>query len=82
MVLQEKIYTLQTGTAQPGVNKANIANLKIPIPPLERQEEIIRQLNDIYDKNTKLQEEIELNKQLANNVISGIVKKDNTTSST
>ena len=80
MVLQEKIYKLQTGTAQPGVNKANIANLNIPIPPLKRQEEIVKQLNDIYTKNIKLQEEIELNKQFANNVISGIVKKDDTSS--
>ena len=79
--IQEKIYKLQTGTAQPGVNKAHIANLNIPIPPLKRQEEIVKQLNDIYTKNIKLQEEIELNKQFANNVISGIVKKDDTTSS-
>jgi len=80
MVLQEKIYKLQTGTAQPGVNKAHIANLNITIPPLKRQEEIVKQLNDIYTKNIKLQEEIELNKQFANNVISGIVKKDDTSS--
>ena len=80
MVLQEKIYKLQTGTAQPGVNKVHIANLNIPIPPLKRQEEIVKQLNDIYTKNNKLKEEIELNKQFANNVISGIVKKDDTSS--
>jgi hypothetical protein len=80
MVLQEKIYKLQTGTAQPGVNKTHIANLNIPIPPLERQEKIVIQLNDIYTKNIKLQEEIESNKQFANSIISGIVKKNDISS--
>jgi type I restriction-modification system DNA methylase subunit len=57
MVLQEKIYKLQTGTAQPGVNKAHIANLKIPIPSLERQQEIVKYLDFIYEKANKTSNE-------------------------
>ncbi len=40
-ILQEQIYKLQTWTAQPGVNKEHICKLKIPIPSLEKQQEIV-----------------------------------------
>jgi type I restriction-modification system DNA methylase subunit len=74
MVLQEKIYKLQTGTAQPSVNKAHIANLNIPIPPLKRQEEIVEycEYNDTLIK--QLEKEIEINKKQAQQFITGIVK--------
>lgn len=75
IVLQDRIYKLQTGVAQPGINKEDVANLTIPVPPLKRQEEIVARMTDIYAKNVKLQEEIELNKQKANNIILEVVKK-------
>ena len=53
LVIQQKIYDLQKGTAQPGVNKADIEKLKIPIPPLEKQKEIVLYLDFIYEKCNK-----------------------------
>jgi type I restriction enzyme S subunit len=75
LVLQDKLYSLQTGTAQPGINKEHVSKLKIPIPSLERQKEIVEycEYNDILIK--QLEKEIENNKKQAQQFISGIVKK-------
>jgi type I restriction enzyme S subunit len=53
LVLQDKLYSLQTGTAQPGINKEHVSKLKIPIPSLERQKEIVKYLDFIYEKANK-----------------------------
>ena len=47
--IQYKIYKLQTGTAQPHVYSKNLQNIKIPIPSIERQQEIVKYL-DLYTK--------------------------------
>jgi type I restriction enzyme S subunit len=39
---QEKIYAYQTGSAQPHVYSSDIAKFKIPVPPLEIQEEFVK----------------------------------------
>jgi type I restriction enzyme, S subunit len=72
LVLQDKLYSLQTGTAQPGINKEHISKLKIPIPSLERQEEIVKYLDFIYEKanktsNEKISELKRLNEFCLNN---------------
>ncbi len=72
LVLQDKLYSLQTGTAQPGVNKEHISNLKIPIPTLQRQQEIVKYLDFIYEKanktsNEKILELKKLNELYLNN---------------
>lgn len=41
LVLQNNLYNLQKGTAQPGIKKEQIAELQIPIPTLERQQFIV-----------------------------------------
>ena len=38
--LQDKIYKLQTGTAQPHIYSKNLEKLKIPIPSLEKQKDV------------------------------------------
>jgi restriction endonuclease S subunit len=53
IILQEKLYSLQTGTAQPGVNKEKISQLKISVPSLEKQREIVEYLDFIYEKANK-----------------------------
>jgi len=40
--IQDYIYTLQTGAGQPHVNKESLSKIEIPIPSLEKQEEIIK----------------------------------------
>jgi type I restriction-modification system DNA methylase subunit len=39
--IQDKIYKLQSGTAQPHVYSKNLSQMKIPIPPIDKQREII-----------------------------------------
>lgn len=57
--IQESIFKLQTGTAQPHIYAKTIENLNIPVIPLQAQEEISNQINDCNAKIVKLQEEIE-----------------------
>ena len=75
---QDKIYKSQTGTAQPHVYSKDLKDLKIPIPSLERQKEIVEycEYNDTLIK--KLEKEIENNKKQAQQFITGIVKADDT----
>jgi type I restriction enzyme S subunit len=72
--IQDKIYNLQTGTAQPHIYSKDLQNIKIPIPSLERQQEIIEYC--AYNDNLikQLEKEIENNKQLAQQFLTGIVK--------
>jgi len=71
---QDKIYKSQTGTAQPHVYSKDLQNLKIPVPSLERQKEIVEycEYNDTLIK--QLEKEIENNKKQAQQFITGIVK--------
>jgi len=75
--LNENISILEKGFI--GANHKNIShnyleNLKIPIPSLVRQTEIVKYLSDIDAKNKQLEIEIENNKKQAQLFISGIVK--------
>ena len=69
---QDKIYKLQTGTAQPHIYSKNLENIKIPIPSLEKQKEIVLYLDFIYNKcnktsNDKIDELKKLNEFCLNN---------------
>ena len=72
LYLQDTIYKLQTGTAQPHVYSKNLEKLKIPIPSIEKQKEIISYLDFIYEKcnktsNDKIDELKKLNEFCLNN---------------
>ena len=73
--LQNKIYKSQTGTAQPHIYSKNLEKLKIPVPSIEKQKEIVEycELNNNLIK--QLENEIEQNKIQANLFLSNIVKK-------
>ena len=68
------LINLYQGTAQKVISKTNLKSIKIPIPSLERQKEIVKYLefNDTLIK--QLEKEIENNKRLAHQFITGIVK--------
>jgi type I restriction-modification system DNA methylase subunit len=75
--LSINIELLQKGFVGVGlqhISKEYISNIKIPIPSLERQREIIEQceLNDVLIQ--QLEKEIENNKKQAHQFITGIVK--------
>jgi type I restriction-modification system DNA methylase subunit/restriction endonuclease S subunit len=74
-LIQPELLSIAKGTAQLGINQENFYKLKIPIPSLERQKEIVEycEYNDILIK--QLEKEIENNKKQAQQFISGIVKK-------
>jgi type I restriction enzyme S subunit len=65
---------LYTGVAIKNISKTNIAGIKIPIPSLEKQKTIVAYLDYIYEKIKQLENEIENNKELAEQFIKGIVK--------
>jgi len=73
--IEEHLISLGKGTAQPCINMDKLKSIKIPVPSLERQKEIVEycEYNDILIK--QLEKEIENNKKQAQQFISGIVKK-------
>lgn len=55
--LQNKLYKLQNGPAQPGIKKEQIEKLKIPIIPIEKQNKIVKFLDELYEnKQIKIQD--------------------------
>jgi len=64
----------RTGSAHPKLSGSSLKSIKIPIPPLERQREIVEycEYNDTLIK--QLEKEIENNKKQAQQFITGIVK--------
>jgi type I restriction-modification system DNA methylase subunit len=70
----EKLDQLKTGVGIPNITKGTLENLKIHIPSLERQKEIVDycEFNDTLIQ--QLKKEIEQNKKQAHLFISGIVK--------
>jgi type I restriction enzyme S subunit len=63
--IQNNIYKLQTGAGQPHVYSKDIANLKIKIPSLEKQKEIVEYLDYNNEIIKNLEKEIEFNKKQA-----------------
>ena len=71
---KDYLTNLYQGTAQKVISKTNLKSIKIPIPSLERQKEIVEycEYNDTLIK--QLEKEIENNKKQAQQFITGIVK--------
>ena len=55
--IDEKVLDLAQGTAQPNISTNDIANIKIQIPSLELQQEIVKYLDFIYEKANKTSNE-------------------------
>jgi type I restriction enzyme S subunit len=72
--IDEKVLDLAQGTAQPNISTNDIATIKIPIPSLERQQEIVAycEANDALIQ--QLEMDIVNNKKEAQQFIDGIVK--------
>lgn len=72
--IQPELLSIAKGTAQLGINQENFYKLKIPVPSIERQKEIVEycEYNDTLIK--QLEKEIENNKKQAQQFITGIVK--------
>ena len=68
------LTNLYQGTAQKVISKTNLKSIKIPVPSLDKQQEIVVycEFNDTLIK--QLEKEIENNKRLAQQFITGIIK--------
>jgi len=55
--IDRKILNLAQGTAQPNISTNDISNIKIPFPSVERQQEIVKYLDFIYEKANKTSNE-------------------------
>jgi len=51
--IQDKIYKLQTGTAQPHIYSKDLLDIKIPIPTLDKQQEVVKYLDFIFERANK-----------------------------
>jgi type I restriction enzyme M protein len=51
--IQPELLSIAKGTAQLGINQTNFYGIKIPIPPLEKQKEIVEYLDYIYEVANK-----------------------------
>jgi type I restriction enzyme S subunit len=69
-----KILGLAQGTAQPNISTGDISNIKIPIPSLERQKEIVEYCENNYLLIKQLEKEIESNKKQATQFMATIIK--------
>jgi len=57
------------------ISKEYVSNIEIPIPSIEKQKEIIKQIDDLNDENKKLEEQIKQNINKAKHIISCMVIK-------
>ena len=72
---QNIIYGCARGTAQKNLDMNKFKKLKIPIPTIEQQNEIIKQIDALNDENKKLEEQIKENIKKSKQIISGMVVK-------
>jgi len=72
---QNIIYDCARGTAQKNLDMNKFKKLKIPIPTIEQQNEIIKQIDALNDENKKLEEQIKENIKKSKQIISGMVVK-------
>lgn len=68
------LTNLYQGTAQKVISKTNLKSIKIPIPPLERQQEIVKYCESNDALIEQLEKEIENNKKCAQQFMLNIVK--------
>ena len=50
--IKDKIYKLQTGSAQPHIYSKNLQNIKIPIPSLKDQKKIIEEIEKVESEQS------------------------------
>ena len=71
--IQSELLGIAKGTAQLGINQENFYKIKIPIPSLERQQEIVAYCERNEALIRDLETEIEQNKQMASQFLSSVL---------
>lgn len=72
-IIQNNIYDLQKGNAQPHVYIDDIKKVKIPLPPVEIQQKIVDEIEKIDKQNNIIQNKILKNKEEKHNFISSTI---------
>jgi type I restriction enzyme M protein len=72
--IQPELLSIAKGTAQLGINQENFYKLNIPIPSLERQQEIVDYCDQNHVLIQHLEQEIERNNEMAKQFMSGLSK--------
>ncbi|MBQ3189323.1 MAG: restriction endonuclease subunit S [Bacteroidaceae bacterium] len=70
--IQPLIYELQKGQAQPHVYGSDIANIKIPIPPIDVQKQIVEEIGKIEKSNNNAKSLIDKNLSDISIIINGL----------
>jgi type I restriction-modification system DNA methylase subunit len=74
---QQKIYDCARGTAQKNLDMETFKDLKVPIPSLKQQKEIVEHCERIDEIIKKLENDIEHNKQQTQQYVDNIIKLKN-----
>lgn len=61
--LQDKIYGMKKGSGVPHIHSSDLVKIKIPVPPLPVQEEIVRVLDTFTALEAELEAELEARKR-------------------
>ena len=61
--MQEYIYSLKKGSGVPHLHISSIENVKVPVPPIEVQREIVRILDKFTELSAELSAELEARKK-------------------
>ena len=70
---QKEIYNLQQGAGQPHVYSSDLVKLNIPVPPKEKQEEIINHISEIRGKAKQLKLEAKNGLEIAKQEIEQLI---------
>jgi type I restriction enzyme S subunit len=73
-LIEDHLISLGKGTAQPCISMEKLKSIKIPVPSLEKQKEIVAYCDYNCNLIKQLENEIENNKELAQQFIKDIVK--------
>ena len=71
---QKALKNIVTGSAQGGINSANLKSLKIPLPPLDIQQKIVEELEKRENESEKLKKE---NEKLKEEIKKSIYQMEN-----
>ncbi|MCL1948024.1 MAG: restriction endonuclease subunit S [Chitinivibrionia bacterium] len=73
--IQEEIYRLQKGQAQPHVYAEDLAKIKLPFPPKEIQQKIVFEIEVLEKKEVKAKEKIAVGKEKIEQLFTEAVNK-------
>ena len=68
-MLQDKIYNLSVGACQKNLNMSDFKNLKIPIPSLDIQNEIVEYCNNLNNMIENMESQLDKNNALMKNIL-------------